>query len=336
MARAIFLVAFSLLAILLQVAAIMALRGAVSGLDPMLAFLTLQVLASLSLVLVAGPVIMRHYHRTTGWLYLYVFVGCLFMPVVGMLVFFLLWLMIALLGYSFVPLASANRIEPPGFVARLVRGMVYGGGTRIRARLENPDSSDSDRMAAMTALQSMPIHLTEEVLRNLLSDQKEELRLLAYGLMDSAEKGIMEEIARTQQKLEKNGLAGKEEGYLHARMAQLYWELIYQRLVAGDVYQYVLDRVMEHARFAVSIDEEEGQMWYLLARCSLLRKQPEQAAHYLGHAARHDFPRERLLPWQAEAAFLQRNFTDVRRHLASVDYSLAAAQLQPGIRFWTT
>lgn len=336
MVRGILLAVFSLLAILLQAAAVMALGGMLEGPDPMLAFVALQALASLALALVAGSVIRREYYKTTRWLYLYVFSISLFMPVVGMLVFFFLWLMISVFGYNILPLASASRVEPPAFVAKLVRDMGYDGGSRIRERLQSPSSSDDERMAAMAALKSMPIHLSEKVLRSLLGDQKEELRLLAYGLIDSAEKDIMEKIARKQQKLQQKDLSEPEQGRLHATLAQLYWELVYQHLVVGDVYQYVVERVMEHARFAVSVDPGEGMMWYLLARCSLLQQQPQQATNYLKHAREQEFPRERLLPWQAEAAFQQKNYDEVRRRLAGVDYSLAATRLQPAIRYWTT
>lgn len=336
MFRAVWRVALSILAILLQAAAVVALLEPSGEAGSMLTLCALQVLASLCVAVVAGDVIVQQYSQTTYWRYVYVFAGCLFMPVVGMLVFFLVWLMLGVFGYNFVPLAAADRVAAPVFVASLVKNMTYGGGVRVRARLENEHSDDSERMSAMTALQSMPIHLTEKVLRRLLSDQQEELRLLAYGLIDGAEKSIMEKIAGARQKLLEGNLPSGQREHLHALLAQMYWELSYQHLVAGDVHEYVLDKVAEHASTVLDTDANDGLMWYLQGRCALLKHQPEQATHCLGQAASCGFPRERLRPWQAEAAFQQKQFMAVRGYLSDLDSGLAASRLQPSIQYWTT
>lgn len=327
--------ALSILAILLQAAAVMALLEPSGAPDSMLTFLALQVLASLCLAAIAGNVILQQYSETTHWQYLYVFAGCLFMPVVGMLVFFLIWLMLAVFGYNFMPLAAADRVEAPDFVAKLVKNMTYGGGSRVRARLENGCSTD-ERMSAMTALQAMPIHLTEKVLRRLLSDQQEELRLLAYGLIDGAEKSIMAKIAKARQKLLDGNVPDEQRIHLHAVLAQLYWELSYQHLVAGEVHQYVLDKVALHAQTVLATDPEDGLMWYLLGRSALLKQQSQLAADCLRRAEGCDFPHERLRPWQAEAAFQQNQFSAVGRYLSGLDNGLAASRLQPSIQYWTT
>lgn len=329
------LAAFSILAILLQAAAIQVLLAPGEGLDPLQAFVVLQALASLSITLVAGRVISRRYDHTTSWLYFYLFISCLFMPVAGMLTFFTLWLVIALFDYNHLWLAAAREVPQPEFVPKLVRDMTYGGGTRVRARLENTAGSDTDRMAAMTALQSMPIHLTDQILRRLLGDHKEELRLLAYGLMDKAEKVVMNRIADAQHQLQQTDRPA-ERGNLHALLAQLYWELVYQHLVAGDVYHYVLDKVTEHASRRLDLDAGDATMWYLKGRCALLSGQPQQAADYLEQARVHRYPHERLLPWLAEVEFQNRNYSKVREQLARVDNKLAASLLQPNIKYWTT
>jgi len=76
-------------------------------------------------------------------------------------------------------------------------------------------------------------------------------------------------------------------------------------------------------------------MWYLLGRCALLSNKPREAQEFLQSAQFYYFPADRLLPWQAEAAFLQRDYGRVGKLLGPLGSSTASPLLQPTVRYWS-
>ncbi|MFJ2991059.1 lipopolysaccharide N-acetylglucosaminyl transferase [Pandoraea sp. NPDC087047] len=266
-----------------------------------------------------------------------------FLPAAGMVVVG----GVLLLGYLFPPprtSLAAGKVETPGFVSHLVTRVRHGAGMRLRARLRNVRGERDDRVAALISVQALPSRVTSEIARDLLADPVEEVRLLAYGILDGLEKRIMQQIYAMRERHES---APDEDERAHACrcLAQLYWELIYQNLVRGEVLRFTLERVEQFAREALEQHEDDASMWYLLGRCALLRERPEVAEMHLRQAQFHSFPTERLLPWLAEAAFQKRRYDRVAQLLGGLGAGVSGAKgsptataspvVQPAVRFWT-
>ncbi|APD11236.1 hypothetical protein UC34_11450 [Pandoraea vervacti] len=246
-----------------------------------------------------------------------------FLPVAGMVVV----MGVLLMGYLFPPpreLLAAGRVETPGFISHLVTRVRHGAGMRLRARLRNVQGELDDRVAALISVQALPSRVTSEIARDLLADPVEEVRLLAYGILDGLEKRIMQQVFAMR---ERHATAQDDDERAHAcvRLAQLYWELIYQDLVRGEVLRFTLARVEHFAREAIEQREDDASMWYLLGRCALLRENPDVAEMHLRQAQFHSFPTERLLPWLAEAAFQKRRYDRVAQLLGGLGAASAGS-----------
>ncbi|EON11615.1 MULTISPECIES: polysaccharide transport system component protein [Pandoraea] len=251
---------------------------------------------------------------------------------------------VLLIGYLFPPPSEAvvaGRVTPPGFISHLVGRVRHGAGMRLRARLRNLRGERDDRVAALVSVQALPSRVTSEIARDLLADPVEEVRLLAYGILDGMEKRIMQQIYAMR---DRHAAAQDEDERAHAcrHLAQLYWELIYQNLVRGEVLRFTMERVEQFARDTLEQHDDDASMWYLLGRCALLRETPDVAEMYLRQAQFHSFPTERLLPWLAEAAFQKRRYDRVAQLLGGLGASAKGARgatasqaVQPAVRFWT-
>lgn len=322
-----------LLAVLTQVLAVRALWVSTGSFDPVMVFFLWQIVAAFITALFVLSALPSHYHHPRGGAFIHIFVISLFLPVAGPLLF----LSIIVVAIAF-PLPSASGgvswVETPRFVTYLASRVKHGAGARLRARLENRGGTSDDRVAAMVAMKTLPPHITGGMLRDLLSDPDEEIRLLAYGVVDNAEKKIMQQIFVVQEEMAE-AFTIIEQTNINARLAELYWELIYQNLVRGDVYNYTVERVEHYARAAVGQNDELASMWYLLGRCALLGDRPEQAKEYLQRALFYQFPAERLLPWLAEAAFLQHDYSQLGEILRPLDNGTLSPILQPTVHYWS-
>jgi hypothetical protein len=170
-------------------------------------------------------------------------------------------------------------------------------------------------------------------MRELFADPLDEVRLRAHGALERAEKNLMRKIFAARQELERV-LEPHARSLANARLAELYWELIYQNLVRGTLYRYTLAQVEHFCRRALSQDQRHAGMWYLLGRCAALNHAPQRAEQCFLRAQALRFPAERLMPWLAEAAFLKREFGRIGPLLDGLGAQPAPPSIQPVLRYW--
>lgn len=115
--------------------------------------------------------------------------------------------------------------DPP----RLFRGL------SIRQLLTDVHAAATLRTRALNAIASKPARIAGDLLRKLLSDPVEDLRLVAYGLLDTQEKALRTRISEQAALLEQlttephRHSASRIEVLRH--LAELNFELVYQSLV---------------------------------------------------------------------------------------------------------
>lgn len=323
--------ALGVLAVLAQAAAIRTVWLTSGSVDPLLVFFGWQVVAAFIAALFVLCALKRQ--RTGIAAFVHIFVICLFLPVAGLTLFISL-IFAALVFPPPRKEVDSLLVENPEFVTYLISRINHGEGGRLRARLAHNNMSTDDRMAAMVALRSLPSHITGGMLRDLLSDQTEEIRLLAYGIFDAAEQEIMQEIFLAREKLSGAATPDEKAG-INRRLAELHWELIYQNLVHGEVYRYTVERVEQYAHDALALDGKDSALWYLLGRCALLNGKAREAEDFLIRARHAHFPVDRLLPWLGEAAFIRRDYRQISGLLAPLADGTTSFLLQPSVRYWS-
>ncbi len=303
-----------------------------SAAAPLLRFWGLQAVAALSSAVCffhCMPLRMRH----PAWkplLFNTSFI--LFLPVGGQLVLGGTLLMRALLPRGGRRLDVAT-IEMPSFEPKLLDRVRPGAASRARNQVSHPVVQVQERMAAMMAIRTLPLHVTGELLRSLLGDSQDEVRLLAYGIMDREEKRIMQRITEAQARL------GHRSGTRwaavdHARLAELYWELVYHGLVQGDMRRYTRDQAVSHAREALELRPGLAGIHFLLGRVALADGHPDQAREHFQAARQHGMREARLAPWVSEALFQEGRFSEIVPWMRQVGEMGGSSQLASVSRYW--
>src|SRR5580698_1910120 len=187
--------------VLVEYFAYLSFLHAPAGIDPLLTGFVVQALVAIVQALLLRQMLPSRYREPRLWTLLLLWVLCTFVP----------------LGAGFVLLASCiwaawwpgtrdsdqlADVPRPEFVTYLVSRVSHGGGARLQARLINTQVNASDRLSALVAIQSMPTRTTGTLLRELLADPVEDVRLIAYGTLDQAENDVMQKIFQTAQTLE--------------------------------------------------------------------------------------------------------------------------------------
>ena len=299
-------------AISLEAAALLLLLQQSQSASVLLAFLAMHGAASVLIALAIRLLLPRRYAEPRAWVLAFLFAYNFFIPVLGtactLLAFVLgIWLPRLARRHDYASIAL------PRFTThRNHEGTGFRGG-QVRAQLANPAAPLDQRLKALVALQDTPAHATGALLRKLLSDPADDMRLLAYGILDGKEKQVMQRIQENQRLLDAGHGDEGERHAGHKRIAELYYELIYQDLVQGDMRRFAGEQVRLHIAQAQVHDASDAGLWFMLARLELQAADVDAAAHALEQARRGGFARERLLPYIAELRFLQRRYGDVRQ-----------------------
>lgn len=202
---------------------------------------------------------------------------------------------------------------------------------QVRARLVDPCTPMQRKLEALVSLQDVPTHTTKELLRGLLSDSEDDIRLLAYGILDSKEKEITQRIHELLASLQ-HAQRDAERRELHKYIAELYWELIYQRLVEGDMLAFCAARVRHHAALVLQTHSDAG-LWLLLARLELYFHRFDKAEAAMIEAQDSGLAKERLLPYFAELRYSQRRYADVSAALMVMPL-FETPRMAPVLRYW--
>lgn len=271
-------------------------------------FFAIHSLSSAAMAWFGWRRIRHYYHQPQYWSVLLLFSWCFFLPVLGLSGLFL-----AMLWVYWSPNRQSAELfvkleEPVYRNAGQNRDLALGAGS-IREQLTNPALSLEARMKALLALQDMPTHHTATLLRAALSDSADDLRLLAYGLLEAKENELM---LRIQQALQR--YKSQDEHYGAAReLAELYWEMVYQNLVLGDMCRFALNQVAFFAKEALKLNATDSGMWIIVGRMHLLNGNYLEAGQAFARVLQLGLLTVRIEPYLAELAFLQKDYTRVRQ-----------------------
>lgn len=211
----------------------------------------------------------------------------------------------------------------------------------LRSFLGNSHAPMQTRMRAMVALQYVSGRIASPLLRTVLSDPSEDLRLLAYGMLDTLEKRINRTIdiemdaLRTARRDEGEQTPGPQTIESAHRLSDLYWELVYQELVQGDLRDYAIRESLRYCELVLQHSPDNAQLNLRQGRLLHEIDRPDEAAAAYVRARDLGLPATRVLPYQAELCFDRRDFAQARALLQELSQWNALPRLRPIVDYWS-
>lgn len=234
-------------------------------------------------------------------------------------------------------------VHLPVFTAAPETSSFSAGAGSLRPRLTRSDLSRQTRIEALLTVQNLPGNLSSRLLREVLSDPVDDLRLSAYGMLDKGEKQINQQIEAAQAQLDRvaqldqtrPGVPSAARGPLLHRMAECYWELVYQDYAhQGELREFALQSAWRAAQEALPLCPHDGDLLVLVGRIALARGQLDDATRAFTQARALSVPHNRVLPYLAELAFLRRDFAETRALVQSLGQDARNFTTTPLIAFW--
>lgn len=206
------------------------------------------------------------------------------------------------------------------------------GEGAVHARLNTPSLSTDIRMKALLSANAMSSRYSIPMLKTLLGDEADDLRLLAYGMLDNREKTLNALIHEVLKKLRDSTNADLQHLY-QKQLAELYWTFAYENLAEGDMLNYMLKQAEHYARAALEI-KKDGDLWILLAQILARQALRSESSAAFEQALALGMPAVRIQPYLAELAFLENDFLQVRAHLKALRNASEDPQTAHIVKFW--
>ena len=230
--------------------------------------------------------------------------------------------------------AQPTSIALPEYDVQGADSHVRSSQGAIRSRLE-PQVPGAIRMQSLLTLQAVPGRVANPILETLLGDDSDDVRLLAFGMLDSEEKHISRNIQRERTQLE--GELSVEQRYDCLRhLAELHWELVYACLAQGELRRHILRQARDYLDAALATGVPPNPGLLLLQGRVLLAQEDYAASEQVFHQAlATGLPPVSALPYLAEIAYARRDFAHVRDHLQQLAPLNTAAKTTAVVNLWT-
>ncbi len=215
-------------------------------------------------------------------------------------------------------------VEPSGF-----------DGISQAGELAGPLQHAADpkkRTAALIATLSLKDQYAVPLLRLAMKDTEDDIRLLAYALLNRKERTIEARIRERNLQLD-NG--DSEQLFLqHKALAHDYWALAHISASPGRTQLMLCDRAHQHVQAALEWSTQDGGLLFLFGRILLNEKQLDAASGAFESARQSGIDARKIEPFLAEIAFLRQRYSDVKNHLSQACNGRSLLRLNKASTYW--
>ena len=196
--------------------------------------------------------------------------------------------------------------ELPDELLQTMQLSSYKGGSLLGVLEASP--LDNQRIKAVLKTRQMIDKEAIPILKKALLDPVDEVRLLAYSMLDKKEKKLDRLITTQLQALENK--PSEKHIAEHLSLAEAYWELSYLGLVQGQAQTHILQDAYMHIQKVVQHRATDADAYFLQARIALALNLYDVAEDSLDQALKFEVNSIKARSYQEELAFVSRHFKE--------------------------
>ena len=183
--------------------------------------------------------------------------------------------------------------------------------------------SDTERLYNMVvASRHIRDSQSAPILKSAIAHPNERIRLVAYQMFDKKVNQLNREIVRLDAEAQSSD--GITKVNTHMQIANNYWELL---TLEGDeplARAQLLDSAASHVQQAIDTQPLNANSNFLMGQILLKQGELLKATEYFAQAEKLGMPKDKVIPYVAEAAFAERDFPKLRKVLSRLDPAFRA------------
>ncbi len=193
----------------------------------------------------------------------------------------------------------------------------YGAGGAMRS-LFNQKASPLERTQALFSLSKRSLASMNPYIEKLLPGESDEMRLLAFNILDEEEGRINQKIAKLETVYEASlhtDHSEEEQCKIAGQLAALYWELIFNHLILPELQPNILEKALFYAKKAFKKLSHDPFLWGLLGKIYRQLKEYDKAENAFRKALALNLPASQALPYLAEMQYMQAKYVEIAQYL---------------------
>lgn len=304
--------------------------------------MAIHLLISALLALILTVLLPKYYRTDYLWAFVFLFVVSLFTSPIG-----LLFLFLGIQLARYFPLAQDvdhgfESVALPEYSLYPWNTNQSTGLSGVRERISQQSLNSDVRIQSLMALQQSSTKEATSLIGDLLSDNNDDIRLLAFGMLDGREKKFNHQITDIRKQLDLFSSSSlsiddyHQKSNLLQRLGELHWELVYEDLVQGDLRQFSLRQAESYTREALSLSKEEDAIaLFQLAKILNAAGRYPDALRTLQQAMNAGLSKSRAKPYLAEIAYNLRRYDLVRQVLCEMKEQVLTPKMRPLVSLWS-
>ncbi len=211
----------------------------------------------------------------------------------------------------------------------------FGEGS-IQDMLVNKYVPTEKKIKALVSLADNMSQSNVHIIKHTLSSSDDEVRLYGFAIIDKIERELNSKIYKLLDSF-KHAQTQEKKAQLSRKLAYLYWEMIYYELSDDSLVEYLLKEVINYIDIAQQTYYEDPQLYVLLGRVYMLKKDYTNAE--LQFTLAEKFSEEKLtyiMPYLAEINFINGDYVKVKSILRETKGLNLNSKLYPIVEQWRT
>ncbi len=172
-----------------------------------------------------------------------------------------------------------------------------------------------------------------KIIKTLLGDSDNEVRLFSFSLLNNAQREINENISRLTHLLNSTKDLGKKSE-ISVELVQLYWDIIHYGFSSKESEGLTISKIEHYASLALKSNSNREDLYTILAKLYFYQKDYDRALEFFYLAISSGALESGLLFYLAEIAYERGDYSEVTRLLSRVEEIETSISTAPIYRQW--
>ncbi len=186
---------------------------------------------------------------------------------------------------------------------------MFGEGA-LSSLLRDEKAPSSKKLKALSILTQMKSKESMTLIKETLSDNDDEVRLVGFSIIDNMEKKVNEKIHELKSIILTVRDDVKRANY-QKDLAFTYWELIYQGLVDEQLKQYLIENILSEIKLAKKYISNDEKLYKLEGRVLLTQDKFTEAKEAFVKALDLGISEGEVSSFMAEISYQERNYSRI-------------------------
>ena len=290
----------------------------------------LHIFISITIALLSTVILKKRYKNNFFYIFFAILVFNLALPIISyILSLFISILLVNIKEKKYLHLVQKfNKKEFLNSRFPIVK-RIFGEGTAIRISEDNKSNS-KQKMKSLVFMSTHPDKKNFPIIKKLLCDNDDEVRLFSFSLINNAENELNEKIIQIQKEFNYT-----KDTKIAASLAQLYWDYIYYGFSNLENESLNIKKIKKFINIALEDVDKKAEMLTLLGKVYFYEKDYENALKTFQQALNFGVKKSNLTLYLAEIAYEKKAYVQVKSLLNEMNLLETSLFTAPIYQQWT-